>query len=284
MELCTDLHIHTTESDGTATPTEVVIESKKAGLKAIAITDHDCVNGVTEALIAAKEHNIELISGIEFSTLYNEQELHILGYYIDVANKNLRQEANYIAEARRVRAEKIVKKLNSLGINICFDRVKSIASGEVIGRPHIAQAMIEKKYIDTIQQAFSKMYIDKGGRAYVDRYKLAPESAIKLIHNAGGLAIVAHPGLCYQSKGLVAENIHDLIKLGLDGIEVFHSAHNKEQQEYYKSLALKNSLLITGGSDYHGKTKKEGSEIGSVCLPYKYVKDMKHKVMMYKLK
>ncbi len=284
MDVCADLHIHTYESDGTLSPTAVVHLAQKVGIQTIAITDHDSVNGITEALLVAKQVGIEVIPGIEFSCLYQMQEVHILGYYIDVSNRELRQEISYIAEARRDRAEKIVRKLNKLGIEISYDRVRKIAAGDIIGRPHIAQAMIEKNYIKNMQQAFSKSYIDKGGRAYVERYKLSPGEAINLIHNAGGIAVIAHPGLCYRSNGLQEEDIVRIKQNRLDGLEVFHSAHSVAQTDYYLNLAMNHSLLITGGSDFHGGTTKEGSEIGSICLPYKYVKKIKERVMSDRLK
>lgn len=282
MCLCADLHIHTSESDGALTPSQVVKAAHAAGLSTIAITDHDCVNGVTEALMAARLIELEVIPGIEFSCLFNNQEVHVLGYYIDVSNRDLRQEANYIARARRDRAEKIVKKLNKLGVDISFERVTDIAGGEIIGRPHIAKAMIEKGYIQYLQQAFTKAYIDKDGKAYVERYKLTPDQAIELIHSAGGVAVIAHPGLCYRGVGLEEKDIKTILGYGLDGIEVFHSSHSDQQKVYYEAITSKYDLLVTGGSDFHGGCKKEGAEIGSICLPHKYIKELKKRVMLYK--
>jgi len=270
-----DLHIHSTESDGELTPTQIVNEAYKIGLNTISITDHDCVEGVTEAIMAAKNFDLTVIPGIEFSTLYNQQEVHILGYFIDVSNRNLRQETAYIAEERKTRAKKIISKLKHLGINLSYKRVQEIAGGNVIGRPHIALAMIEKGYINSVQQAFTPQYFDNKGRAYVARYKMSPKRAIKLINDANGVAVVAHPGLCYRGYGLKEEDIKSLVEVGLDGIEVYHSAHNNEQKILYLQLASKYKLLVTGGSDFHGQSHKEGARIGSINLDDEYVKKLK---------
>jgi len=270
-----DLHIHSTESDGELTPTQIVNQAHKIRLDAIAITDHDCVEGVTEAILAAKNKDIAIIPGIEFSTLYNKQEVHILGYFIDISNRSLREETAYIAEERKTRAKKIITKLKNLGINLSYKRVQEIAGGNVIGRPHIALAMIEKGYISSVQQAFTSQYFDNTGRAYVARYKMSPKRAIKLIHDANGVAVVAHPGLCYRGFGLKEEDIKSLVHDGLEGIEVYHSAHSNEQKIDYLQIADNYNLLVTGGSDFHGRSHKEGARIGSVILNDQYVKKIK---------
>ena len=282
MKLCADLHVHTSESDGVLSPREVVIKAVAAGLSTLAITDHDSVNGITAAKIAASQYNIEVIPGIELSCLDDDQEIHVLGYFIDSSNRDLLEEANYIATARRERAEKIVKKLNKLGVHISYDQVKQLAVGGVIGRPHIAKAMINGGYIEKIQEAFTERYIDRGGQAYVERYKLSVERAIQLIHNAGGVAVIAHPGLCNNALGLQEEKLKAYITYGIDGIEVFHSAHNQEQRDCLLKWTKAHNLLVTGGSDYHGGNVHEGSELGKICLDDQYVKLLKQKAIMAK--
>ena len=284
MRVCADLHIHTNESDGVLSPIEVVAKAAEVNLRTIAITDHDSVNGITAAKIAAMQYDIDVISGIEFSCLDENREVHMLGYYIDISNRNLREEANYIAIARRERAEKIVRKLNKLGVHISYKQVQEIAGGGVIGRPHIAKAMIQEGYISKIQEAFTPQYIDRGGRAYVERYKLSVENAIQLIHNAGGVAVIAHPGLCNNASGLEEVQLEEYIQHGLDGIEVFHSAHSGTAKKQYLQWADQHRLLVTGGSDYHGGNVHEGAELGKICLAEEYVRQLKSKAMMAKFK
>ncbi|MFP4457397.1 MAG: PHP domain-containing protein [Clostridia bacterium] len=274
-----DLHIHSTESDGELTPTIIVREAERIGLEAISITDHDCVDGVTEALLAAKNKDVTVIPGIEFSTIYKKQEIHILGYYIDISNRNLREETSFIVEERKTRAKKIIGKLKRLGIHLSYDRVQELAGGKIIGRPHIALAMIERGYINSVQQAFTPDYFDNNGKAFVSRYKMSPKRAIQLINEAKGVAVVAHPGLCYGGYGLKESDIKDLVADGLEGIEVYHSAHSNEQKISYLQIASKYNLLITGGSDFHGKSHKEGAHIGSIKLDDKYVKVLKEYVI-----
>jgi hypothetical protein len=274
-----DLHIHTTESDGELTPSEVVKIALETNLCTISITDHDSVDGVAEARIASSGTDLTVIPGIEFSTIYNNQEVHILGYYINISNKELREETAFIAEERRVRAQRIIRKLSKMGIKLSYQRVQEIAGGNVIGRPHIALAMIEKGYISTVQQAFTSEYIDNRGKAYVTRYKMSPKKAIEMINRAGGVAVIAHPGLYQRGVGVKEEELRDLIQCGLEGIEVYHSAHSNEQKIYYLQMAERYELLVTGGSDFHGKSHKEGSRIGSIKLDDKHVKKLKDYVI-----
>ncbi len=274
-----DLHIHTTESDGELTPSEVVNEAIKCGLNTISITDHDSVDGVTEARIASNGSLLNVIPGIEFSAIHKDQELHILGYYINISNKELREETAFIAEERRERAKKIINKLAKIGVRLSYQRVQEIAGGNVIGRPHIALAMIEKGYISKVQQAFTSEYFDNKGKAYVSRYKMSPKRAIDMINNAGGVAVIAHPGLCMRGFGLKKEQLKELIDLGLEGIEVYHSSHSNDQKIMYLQLAKKYDLLVTGGSDFHGSSHKEGSKIGSIQLDEKHVKKLKDYVI-----
>ncbi len=263
-----DLHLHTTASDGTLTPRRVVEAAAEAGFSTIAITDHDTTAGLAEALTAGAALGIEVIPGIELSALDGELEVHILGYHIDPDNPALKQITAKISHARSNRAVGMVEKLNGLGVHITLKRVKELAGNEVIGRPHIARAMLERGYISDQKEAFTSEYIDRGGKAYVERYKLTVREAIRVIKEAGGIAVLAHPGyLSDRKKRLGTEDISRYKEWGLQGIEVYYSHHKDAQITEYHQIAERESLLITGGSDCHGG---DNPLLGSVRLPQKY--------------
>ena len=269
-----DLHLHTSASDGLYPPAEVVKQAKDKGYTAIAITDHDTTDGLTEALVAGKKLGVEVIPGIELSTLDTDREIHILGYYPDPENAQLQEMLSKMIEARKNRAFKMVEKLNNLGFNISLARVKEIAGSQFIGRPHIARALLEKGYITEMAEAFSEDFIGRGGRGYVERYKVTPVEGIKVLKQAGAIPVLAHPGFLSKGEPVSEEEIKVLIYPGLRGIEVFYSKHTPEQTETYKTLATKYGLLITGGSDCHGQPNVPNT-LGSVKLPYKYVRTLK---------
>ncbi|MEN6349031.1 MAG: PHP domain-containing protein [Syntrophomonas sp.] len=248
-----DLHVHTTASDGVLSPPEVIDKAIAEGLRGIAITDHDTVDGLEPALSyqEAGDLPITVIPGIEMNTESDGQEIHILGYYIDYHNLRLKGRLQEIREARRERAEKMIIKLRGLGMLVSFKQVENLAKGDLIGRPHIAQALVEKKYVYSIKEAFEK-YIGRGKPAYVSRYKFLPQEAVDLIKKAGGVTVLAHPGLI---KNL--EVVSSIIKLGIEGIEVFYPEHSDRQINQFTELCRKNRLLITGGSDYHGNGNDE---------------------------
>jgi 3',5'-nucleoside bisphosphate phosphatase len=251
-----DLHCHTTASDGTLTPTQLVRMAKEKGLKAIGITDHDTVMGIAEATMAGKRFGVEIVPGVELNTDFDGTEVHILGYYPDLNSLVLQDALKNLREARSARVHLIITKLNSLGLNISEERVKEISGEGAIGRPHIAQALEEKGYVTDIKEAFER-YIGQGGPAYVSRYKLTPEEGIKLIRQAHGVAVLAHPGLIGRD-----DVIPSLINSGLLGIEVKHSKHSQEDEQRYSEFAQKYGMLITGGSDYHGPKRELGVELG----------------------
>jgi len=271
-----DLHLHSTASDGVLKPAELVGKAKKLGFSAIALTDHDTVSGIAEAEAAGEALGIEVIAGIELSAIDNrvqgEVEVHILGYFIDPEHKKLLKVLKLINKSRTDRAVIMVKKLNEIGISIALDRVLTLAEGESLGRPHIARTMVEAGYISDVKEAFSKDYIGRGGRAYVERYKISPHDAIKLISETNGVAVLAHPGYLSDGTALGEEIIREYKQFGLVGLEVYYSKHSNEQHKFYKAIAEKNGLLITGGSDSHGVSD---ALIGSVKLPYEYVEALK---------
>ena len=264
-----DMHVHTTASDGQLSPVEVVDYAISKGLSGVAITDHDTITGLQDAISYGKLKGVIIIPGIELSTEFEGEEVHILGYKIDYANQELLETLNILRDERAHRAQKIIHKLQGLGMKISFQEVQAIAKEGVIGRPHIAKILIKKGYVKTVQEAFEK-YLNKGCSAYVPRYKLSPFDAVDLIKKAGGITVMAHPGLV-KKLGLVEE----LIKHGIDGIEVSHPDHNNEQNKSFESLASDNQLYITAGSDFHHPPYEleNRSDLGDVKISAGDVKD-----------
>lgn len=269
-----DLHLHTTASDGRYSPGELVRAAFEKSFKTIAITDHDTTAGLKEGLTAAEKIGLELIPGIELSTIVEQREIHLLGYYLDENNIRLQETLKRLIEARRGRAVKMVEKLKTMGLDISLDRVREIAGSKFIGRPHIARAMQEKGYIKEIPQAFSTEYIGRGGKAYAERFKLTPGEGIELLHQAGAISVLAHPGYLTSGDPVSETEITALKTRGLRGIEVYYSRHTSAQQDYYEKIARRNNLLITGGSDCHGQPGAPNS-LGTIRLPYTYVTALK---------
>jgi len=275
-----DLHVHTNASDGLFSPPEIIDMAYKAGLKGIAITDHDTLEGLAQAqaYLGEKQIPMEFIPGVELNTEYKQTEIHILGYYIDYQQGKL---VNYLAQIKKqrgARAEQMVEKLNNLGFDVSFAQVESLAQGDSIGRPHIAMALIEKGYVSSVEEAFEKL-LGQGKPAYVPRYKFLPQEAIALIKEAGGIAVLAHPGLVKEQR-CVAE----ILKMGLDGIEVFYPQHTQEEIDYFLHLSRSNKLIITGGSDFHGIAEsKKGKSLGLCGLDEYYYGEFKQSVAVKKL-
>ncbi|NMC26988.1 MAG: PHP domain-containing protein [Syntrophomonadaceae bacterium] len=243
-----DLHIHTIASDGADTPQEVVMAAVAHGLQGMAITDHDTMGALAAArdYIASKRIQIEFIPGIELNTDYGEDEVHILGYYIGYEQQAMEARLTEIRQARYDRAEKMVGRLQQLGLDLDIEQVKALAQGELIGRPHIARALRQKGWVTTEEEAFAR-YIGRGQPAYVPRYKFTPQEAIGLVKEAGGISVLAHPGLI-QDK----QKILEVIRMGIEGLEVYYPEHDRQQTREFEALAVSHRLLITGGSDYHG--------------------------------
>lgn len=240
-----DLHIHTTASDGRLTPTEVINQAIEAGLSYIAITDHDTVDGII-ALGGMSNTRINIITGIEFSTDLPGREVHILGYFIDIQNELLNHQLMILKNSRFNRIHEMIQKLSELGYYLEYEHIKKIAGQSVsIGRPHVAKALVEKKYFTTIADVFDSL-LKKDGPAYVPHYKLTPYQVSDLIKQAGGIAILAHPGLI-NDDNLVRE----LIAHSIDGIEVYHPSHTEDQTDQYLNIAKQHNLIVTGGSDFH---------------------------------
>ncbi|MFD2116924.1 PHP domain-containing protein [Paenibacillus yanchengensis] len=246
-----DLHMHTTASDGILTPAELVQAAEKTSLSAIAITDHDTVFGVKEAIkIASKQ--LVIIAGVEISTVFQQTEIHILGYFIDVDNELLLTRLASQRNARDRRNELIINKLQQLGVSITMEQFLSRyeqerAAQHSIGRPHIAQLLIEIGVVPSMDEAF-RLYLATGAQAFVAVPRITPEEASAWIREAGGVSVIAHPGIYQQD-----EYVEQLIAKGMvDGIEVYHSDHTELQQQFYLELATQYHKLVTGGSDFHG--------------------------------
>jgi len=257
-----DLHIHTTASDGLLTPEEVLKIAKKEELCAISITDHDTIDGYLATKELAADMGIELIPGVELSMSYKGEDFHLLGYFIDYENPEFVKKINSFQEERRVRGEKMVEKLNELGIDLSIDTVKSIAGKGAVGRPHLADALLKEEFVHTYEEAFAR-YLGYHAQAYVPKKFLAPQEGIELIHLIRGVAVLGHPGTCRSQQA-----IYDFLQLGLDGIEAYHYKHDRETTRHYINLARKLGLIYTGGSDCHGR---RGGRvlIGTVKVPYK---------------
>jgi len=258
-----DLHIHTNCSDGKYSPAEIVKQSAASGLTIIAITDHDTVAGIAPALEAARIFpRLKVIPGVEISTETNTGEIHLLGYYVNYTDQNLQTILERMRNTRLYRAQSMIARLRNLGIYIDWQRVQKIAGSGAIGRPHIAQAMLEKGYITTFREAFGK-YIGRDGPAYVEREKITPVEAVQLILKAGGLPVLAHPTTVNDPETAIVE----LKEVGLAGIETYYDNYTLEEIGKLVAMAEKYDLIATGGSDYHGVDPTNESALGGVNVP-----------------
>jgi predicted metal-dependent phosphoesterase TrpH len=258
-----DLHTHTTFSDGTFTPEELVALARERGLTVLAVTDHDSTEGLPRAFAAAAGHGPEIVPGVEFSAARDGHGIHVLAYWIDLDDQEFQAELHRLREDRFARGEAMVRKLRELGYPITFDRVREIAEGKNIVRPHIAQALVEAGVVDTIEDAFTPELIKDGGRAYVEKHALDPVDAVRLIKRAGGLAVTAHPGLHREGLGVPDQVIEEMAGAGLDGIECAHPDHPPGAEARYRAMARRLGLVATGSSDCHG-TRFDPVRLGSV--------------------
>ena len=273
-----DLHTHTTASDGSYTPSQLVHYAKEKGLRALAVTDHDTIEGNEEALSAGRREGLEVISGIEISVDHSQGSMHMLGYFIDIGSQRLKEKLALLQDSRADRNPKIIEKLNELGLSVSYDEVVEASGGGQVGRPHIAQVLLKKGYTTTIQEAFDR-YLGKGAPAYFDKFRLNAEDAIAMIADAGGVPVLAHPfTLKCKNQGELEGLIRHLTENGLQGIEVYYTEHSKQQVERYRLLAERNNLLITGGSDFHGANMagvELGTGRGGLHIPYSLFEKLK---------
>jgi len=273
-----DLHLHTTASDGVMTPSEIVNYAKNKGLQAIAITDHDTVEGLKEGLLEGERIGLEVIPGIEISAEHSPGSMHLLGFFIDIHHPILKERLEYLQRARAERNPRMAEKLNKLGIDITFDEVLKASGGGQVGRPHFAQVLLEKGYVRSFQEAFER-FLKKGASAYVEKMRFSAEESIHFINEANGVAVLAHPNTLQLNGYSELENlILRLVKEGLRGIEAYYPEHSALEVAQYKTLAERHGLLVTGGTDYHG-IEKNGLDIGvgrgEMRLPYSIVENLK---------
>ncbi len=279
-----DLHVHSTESDGTFTPEEVVKAAASAGLSAIALTDHDTVSGIRKARTAAAEYGIELIAGVELSTSYtdtsrkiNDMEIHIVGLFIDPENRLLIKKTEEFRNCRDNRNEEIVRALRKEGFPITMEALKAENPDRVITRANIARFLYQHGCVGSVGEVFDK-YIGDGCPCYVGRFKITPTEAVALIRQAGGISVFAHPLLCHMDETALRTLIETLRESGLDAIEAVYGTYTAQDEQYVKKLADEYGLLISGGSDFHGSNKpdiKLGTGTGRMCLPYSVLEKIK---------
>jgi len=251
-----DLHLHTTHSDGSYSTREVMAFAKQAGLTALAITDHDIVEGIPEATAIGEELGIEVVPGVEISSRLGESELHILGYFMNWTDPLLAQRLQTLRDSRHLRNPKIVQRLNELGIPITYEEVRALAGTESVGRPHIARLLMEKGIVTSAKEAFDR-YLANGRPAFVDRELPEPAEAVQWIREAGGVPVLAHPTWVRTSADGLRVLVRELKAAGLGGMEVHYSTHTPSQTTEYLELAKQCDLLVTGGSDFHGVTKPD---------------------------
>ena len=273
-----DLHIHTTESDGSLTPSQVVHYAKEKGLKAIAITDHDTIHGNEEAIKEGISEGVEVIPGVEISVDYSPGTMHMLGYFITTEDPILNEKLTLLQDSRADRNPRIIEKLNKLGLSLTYDEVVQVSGGGQVGRPHMAQVLMKKGYTKSIKEAFDK-YLGKGAPAYLDKFRLSAVEAITMITDAGGIPVLAHPFTLYcKSSDELDALVEKLVNQGLQGLEVYYSEHDERKTSSYKLLAKRYNLAITGGSDFHGKNMKGidlGTGRGKLKIPYTALENLK---------
>jgi len=260
--LITELHCHTTASDGTLSPTELIKLADQRDVKLLAVTDHDTVAGHAEAIAASHQYGIRVIPGIEVSSLFGSTEVHVLGYGVEPQDETTMQQLAQLRDARDGRASAMVDKLHALGIPVSFERVKELAGDSMVGRPHIAKALLEGNWVSTRQQAFDD-YLAEGKPAFVAHQTLSPAQAVELIHRARGIAVLAHPALF---AGDLDQLLANLVEHHLDGVEAYYPLHTAQQTEQYAAFAKTNNLITTGGSDFHGFIGDQEVVLGSIHL------------------
>lgn len=267
-----DLHLHTTASDGALTPAQLVREARAHGLECIAVTDHDSTNGIEEAMAEGEREGVHVIPGIEMSTDIPRAEVHILGYYIDYRDSGFQSVLRQLREGRRERAEKMVAKLAAMGLLVPWERVLEVAGPGSVGRPHIAEVMVEMGYVSSAVEAFAS-FIGRNAPAYVERYKLTPMDAITLIRQVQGLPVLAHPAEVVALNQLLP----DLISAGLVGLEAYYGDYSPEAVEGLLVLADEYGLIPTGGTDFHRPDSLNNGprHPGSTWVPWESARRLK---------
>lgn len=274
-----DMHVHSSASDGTFSPSALLAEAKKAGLSAMALTDHDTMDGMEEALAAAKKLGIELVPGVEISTEYNGREIHVLGYYVSPEYPKLKAMLEEFRDFRATRNVRMVERLREEGFSITMEALAEMFPDSVLTRAHMAGYLCETGQIADKRTAFAK-YLGENCCCYIDRPKISPVEAVTLIREAGGLAVLAHPVLCHLPEEELRQMILVMKEAGMCGIEAVYSENSEADEVHMRKLAEEFGLIISGGSDFHGKNKPDiqlGTGKGNLHIPYAFLQDLKDK-------
>lgn len=270
-----DLHCHTTASDGTWTPEEAVRRAAAAGLAALGISDHDTLDGIAPAMAAGARLGVEVVPGVEINTRHGGTDVHILGYYVDSGDAGLNRVLAEKRDARRLRLDRMLTRLEAAGIRVPAECVLALAGGGPVGRPHLARALVEAGYASSVAEAFDR-YLVPGAPGYVPRDPMTPAEAVRAILAAGGVPVLAHPGLTARD-----DLIPGLVAAGLAGIEAHHPAHDLKQRRRYAAVAGRLGLIVTGGSDAHGPGgpahSAEGEDVGTVTVRYEVVRALRRR-------
>jgi len=266
-----DLHTHSVFSDGLCEPAELVRRAVAAGMHALALSDHDSLAGFGALARAAGEVGLEVITGVELSCEFQGRDLHVLGYGVSVEYQQLQDALQVFRDARETRGIAIIDKLHGLGVYVDKDAIMKKAEGGALGRPHIAEALLEGGYVSSFGEAFDR-YIGEDCPAYVEKYKMSPNEAVTRIREAGGLSFIAHPGYYLQHD----PDLNALLEYGFDGIEIYHPSHNRKTTEHLTQIAASRGIMASGGSDFHGV---EGRNIiGEVPVPYELLEKIKERL------
>lgn len=271
--MCVDLHIHSIYSDGTSTPAELVAMAVQNGLQALALTDHDTVEGVGEIQRLGKESGITVLTGVEISTTLRQHTLHILGYGIDPTDPALHRWLQPLQEGRVKRNAVILAKLQGLGVAITAEEISDVSCCGQTGRPHIARLLIKKGVVDNFDAAF-RQYLGRHKPAWESRFSYSAAETIDMIHRAGGLAVLAHPGQLDPEMRIQSLLIRELTLRGLDGLELYYPSHTRKTKKRLKAIAAEHNLLVTGGSDFHGDSRPAHQLAGKAqafCPPYSII-------------
>ena len=272
-----DLHIHTTASDGTDTPTQVVEKALRLGLSAIAITDHDSVSGTVEGMIAGARTGVQVVPGIEVSSNYRENNVHILGYFVDVQSAEMRPVLDWVTNEREKRNTKMVAMLAADGFDISMEELNAAYPASVLGRPHIAEMLMKKGYVSSVKEGFS-LYLNRGKKYYLPKQRISMQKAVETIRAAGGVAVLAHPLEYFYPDNEVLEMMEYGKSLGIQAVEVFYSEHSLPETEKVFKMVQSLGMGMTGGSDYHGPRKAHiemGRGTGLLNIPYSILEDLR---------
>ena len=276
MEKLIDLHTHSLKSDGSMTPAEVVREAKRAGLAAIALSDHDTVDGIREAAAEGEKIGVEVIPAIEFS-VQSKTETHILGYFIDIENPDLLKTLKEVVDLRIERNYVTCQRLNELGFDITIEEVRALAPNNFVGRAHFARVLMDKGYTKSVKEGFD-LYMTSGKYAYCEKQRLTARDAVELIGKCGGISFLAHPHLTKLGDDELKEFLKELKGFGLSGLEGYYTDYTPEMQEKYQAMATELGLLISGGTDFHAAMKPHisiGTGLGNMKIPYSVLEAMK---------